>query len=62
MTPATIPKYKTFGGKQYGLTAGTRHGSPKDHAHADAEWVRSLGFNVRTVKIGKEYYNYGRKK
>lgn len=61
MTP-TIPKYKTIDGKQYGLTAGTRHGAPKDHAKADAEWVRSLGFSVRTVRIGKEYYNYGRKK
>lgn len=26
MTPVTIPKYKTFGGKQYGLTNGNDHG------------------------------------
>jgi len=62
VTPSAIPKYKTIGGQQYSLTAGTRHGSPKDHARSDAEWVRSAGFNVRTVKIGKEYYNYARKK
>jgi len=57
------PKKRTFDGKEYSLTAGTRQGSPtKNHAMSVVNMNRQYGYNhYRIVKVGKDFYAYVRK-
>lgn len=54
------PKHRIFNGKQYTLSAGTRHGSPtKKHAMSVVEMNKKYGYkHYRLVKKGNDYYAY----
>lgn len=57
-----IPHTKNFGGVPYTISAATKYGVSKGAAEDNKDYLTSLGFSVRTVRKGNEYYVYACKK
>lgn len=56
------PRYKSFNGKTFTLSAATRFGVPKADAVANQEYLEGMGFRTRRVERGRgDYLVYGQK-